>query len=791
MSSLLKIKVDIPCKIYCDYECLGEANSESFYKINLRKGKYFFEFKVNDITIYSIDYSIDSNDEDYILRIDLSCMQKDKSETKKLDSKITQEDDEKHWVDDDGVIYSENRRKLLRVTEGVKLKRYSILEGTEVICNHAFSRQQEMESITIPNTVKIIGEYAFFSCEIIEEVSVPNNVISIGKSAFEYCHKLKCVQLHCQIPVINEEVFGGCENLEDINLPPLLKEIGNGAFGGCSSMRSIDLPVTLSSIGISAFSGCQSLEHFYMPHTVEVIKGWAFKGCSALRSIRLSKFIKKIEDQTFKDCHSLESIFIPDNVTSIGWLAFDGCEQLRDLHIPPSVKNIGQGAFNGCTSLKSIDIPKETKLGINPFEGCVGLNISCCGEYAFDGDILYNKETETLLSYFGKAYSYTIPKHIKIIGKSSFRHNFYLQIVNIIGEAQIIDASAFSDCSSLRSVFISAPITRIENRAFCSCNLLENIVLPPTLQFLGESSFFFGDGMGEIKSVCLPDSVSEIEDDSLGSLDLFHFEKNPDLTIYVHEKELPRFKMIFGDDSVHLKVSDFSNNIVNFTIDDHYATFRDFYPYYLKNGWFMDYQKLNNRFLFFDVETTGLPIDYQLTSNSFEHWPRIVQISWMLTDDNYNLLKKEDFTIKPSGFVIPEKATQIHRITNEDAYQMGIKLETALSIFARDVFAATHIIGHNVSFDMNVVRSELYRLHAKDIFKEKQTVCTMKASANFCKIQGKSGYKYPTLQELHMKLFGNKFEDAHNAYNDVVATQRCFVELIKKGILLFTKESSQ
>lgn len=89
MSSLLKIKVDIPCTIYCDYECLGEASPESFFKINLRKGKYYFEFKVNDITIHSVDYSIDSNDEDYILRIDLSSMPQDKSETKELNSKIT------------------------------------------------------------------------------------------------------------------------------------------------------------------------------------------------------------------------------------------------------------------------------------------------------------------------------------------------------------------------------------------------------------------------------------------------------------------------------------------------------------------------------------------------------------------------------------------------------------------------------------------------------------------------------------------------------------------------------
>jgi DNA polymerase III epsilon subunit-like protein len=790
MSSLLKIKVDIPCTIYCDYECLGEASPESFLKINLRKGKYYFEFKVNDITIHSVDYSIDSNDEDYILRIDLSCMQNDKSETKELDSKITQEDDEKHWVDDDGVIYSENRRKLLRVTEGVRLKRYSILEGTEVICNHAFSRQQEMESITIPNTVKIIGEYAFYDVEKIETVSVPNSVIIIGESAFKYCHKLKRVYLHCQIPVIGNGVFWGCNNLEEINLPPTLKEIGYGAFGGCSSMRSIDLPVTLSCIGNDAFAGCKCLESFYMPDSVEIVGDEAFCRCSALRSIKLSKSIKTIGDKTFMDCHSLESISIPDNVTSIGWLAFSGCKHLEQVNIPNNTTLIKELAFEDCTSLKSIDIPKDTRLGINPFKGCAGLNINCHGEYAFDGTILYNKETGTLISYWGNSCSYTIPKHIKQIGSYSFSNNINLQIVNIIGESHIIEAYAFNHCYSLRSVFITAPITRIEDRAFFYCYLLENIVLPPTLLYLGPCCFFADCDMKELKGICLPDSVSDIEEPS----DLLNFEDSPNLTIYVHENEMPKFKLIFKYYHGRLKVSNFSNNIVIFTIDDNYSTFRNRYPYHYEDdkwGICEDYRILNSRFLFFDVETTGLPNDYRLTSDNFEHWPRIVQISWMLTDDNYNLLKKEDFIIKPNGFVIPEIATQIHHITNEDAFQKGIKLETALSIFIRDVFAATHIIGHNVSFDMNVVRAELYRMHVKDIFNGKQTVCTMKASANFCKIPGKTGYKYPTLQELHMKLFGNKFEDAHNAYNDVVATQRCFVELIKKGILLFTKKSNQ
>jgi hypothetical protein len=53
----------------------------------------------------------------------------------------------------------------------------------------------------------------------------------------------------------------------------------------------------------------------------------------------------------------------------------------------------------------------------------------------------------------------------------------------------------------------------------------------------------------------------------------------------------------------------------------------------------------------------------------------------------------------------------------------------------------------------------------------------MRSTTDFCALPGYYGYKWPTLQELHKKLFGRGFEDAHDAYIDVSVTVKCFFEL--------------
>ncbi|MBO5632708.1 MAG: WG repeat-containing protein [Aeriscardovia sp.] len=71
MGSKLKIIVDYPCEVFCDFEYKGQAEPNSIFTIELRKGRYLLEFKVNNEIYESMDYTMDSNEQEDLLRIKL------------------------------------------------------------------------------------------------------------------------------------------------------------------------------------------------------------------------------------------------------------------------------------------------------------------------------------------------------------------------------------------------------------------------------------------------------------------------------------------------------------------------------------------------------------------------------------------------------------------------------------------------------------------------------------------------------------------------------------------------
>ena len=190
-------------------------------------------------------------------------------------------------------------------------------------------------------------------------------------------------------------------------------------------------------------------------------------------------------------------------------------------------------------------------------------------------------------------------------------------------------------------------------------------------------------------------------------------------------------------------------------------------------------------YLFFDTETTGLPLDFDLPRHIVENWPRLVQLSWLVTDDQGNRLKTADYIVKPDGFTIPTEASNLHGITTQMALQKGNDLAEVLAEFLNDFKDADLIVGHNVEFDKNIVGAEMIRMGMRDIMDSKPAICTMKSSTAYCAIPNRKrdGYKYPNLKELHMFLFGKPFEDAHNSASDIAATERCFWKLQKRGVI--------
>ncbi len=187
-------------------------------------------------------------------------------------------------------------------------------------------------------------------------------------------------------------------------------------------------------------------------------------------------------------------------------------------------------------------------------------------------------------------------------------------------------------------------------------------------------------------------------------------------------------------------------------------------------------------YLFFDTETTGLPNNWNAPVTDVNNWPRLVQIAWLIFDKQGNKLAENMSVIRPNGFIIPKEASDIHKITQDEALAVGENLELVLNNFYIDVNDSAVVIAHNISYDEKIIGAEFIRNNMKNIIDSKNKVCTMKSTTNYCKIQGPYGYKWPKLIELYEKLFDEEFNQ-HDALDDIRATARCYWELKRRGIL--------
>jgi len=190
-------------------------------------------------------------------------------------------------------------------------------------------------------------------------------------------------------------------------------------------------------------------------------------------------------------------------------------------------------------------------------------------------------------------------------------------------------------------------------------------------------------------------------------------------------------------------------------------------------------------FLIFDTETTGLPKNYDAPLTDFDNWPRMVQLAWQIHYEKGELLDVKNFIVRPEGFDIPRGAEKIHGITTEYALKEGQSLEFVLEEFNKALLEVKVIVGHNIEFDLNILGAEFLRLKMETPLFDVKAVDTKEVSTDYCALPGGRGgkYKWPNLDELHRKLFNESFDAAHNASADVQATARCFLELLRIGVI--------
>ena len=226
-----------------------------------------------------------------------------------LSTKATKEELKEAFIDEWGVKYSKDGRKLLKAPQGFK-RGYSVKEGTKIICNSAFSWCSSLAEVVIPNSVVYINGNPFYAwlgkLECLSPSFVYENNILFNKN------KSRIISFRNQ-------------KQTSYVIPNSVTSIGDRAFFACNSLSEVVIPNSVTSIGDRAFSFCSSLAEVVIPNSVTSIGDYAFFGCS-----------------------SLSEVVIPNSVTSIGENAFSGCSSLAEVVIPNSVTSIGEGAFENC-----------------------------------------------------------------------------------------------------------------------------------------------------------------------------------------------------------------------------------------------------------------------------------------------------------------------------------------------------------------------------------------------------------------------------------------------------------
>ena len=118
------------------------------------------------------------------------------------------------------------------------------------------------------------------------------------------------------------------------------------------------------------------------------------------------------------------------------------------------------------------------------------------------------------------------------------------------------------------------------------------------------------------------------------------------------------------------------------------------------------------RVLVFDTETTGLPKTKIMSQDTLNLWPHIVQFSYVIYDINLNdIVGSSNNIVKlGEGVIIPEESVNIHGITNDISNMKGTHINIILKDFFYHLRNVDLLVGHNVSFDINMVKIELMRM---------------------------------------------------------------------------------
>lgn len=389
--------------------------------------------------------------------------------------------------------------------------------------NNLFRGATGISGIVIPNTVTEIGDAAFSDCTGLKNITLSSNLRKIGAEAFYKCTGLTGITLPKSLAEADSNYsssdggwcgpFTGCTNLSSIQFETGTTSIPGDLFANCAGIKTIAFPSTVTVIGNAAFLNCSNLKTINFSNNIVTIEDEAFAGCTQLTGLVLPSRLKKMESMAFGNCTALTSVTIPKSVTECGssyksdfggWVGpFGNCTALKTVTFEEGMTTIPSNVLLKCTGVTNIVFPKTiTKIGSSAFSGCKNLlsivipsTVTEIGEEAF-------AEMNIV--------SITIPSSVKSIGDGIVKNCTLLKEITISAPITEIKYEFAYGCTSLTKVnFPAYSITQIGSGAFYGCTSLETLALPKSVTTLGHSVFKDCTGLS---SMVLPSQIRKMGD---------------------------------------------------------------------------------------------------------------------------------------------------------------------------------------------------------------------------------------------------------------------------------------
>ena len=418
-----------------------------------------------------------------------------------------------NWHDDG--FYIDNC--LLKIRNKKECTEYKVREGTRLIAGNCFENCTLLRYVDM-GTVRFVGPFAFAGCESLESFPMPN------------------------VKSIEWGAFCGCISLESISLPNA-ESLGESAFYGCKGLKNLDIP-KVKKLGDRVFQNCTGLTSVTFPGEVDFINYLAFAGCSNLKEVTLPPTCERIGVYAFTDCISLEKVIVNyEEKFAINTWAFENCPSLKDLYFSGWVIRGLAGpvseTFSGMDlSQLTMHIPAEVLQYHNFAEEWPGIQLDAYYDgcevngihYALrkgDGTATVMMEKKGVGNYSSLPEKVTIPKTIKNDEGDEYKVTgiadgalAFAPIKELVIEAEIeeIPEGAFTWADQLEKVTLPSTVRRINDDAFNSCAMLEqipgltdgNTELLPKLTYIGVSAF---SECSKLQSVWL-EHVTEIDEDA-------------------------------------------------------------------------------------------------------------------------------------------------------------------------------------------------------------------------------------------------------------------------------------